>query len=81
MASEKITCRDCHWHGRASEMLIAQHPFAPTETISGCPKCKGIDQLFVVCDEPGCAQEVSCGTPTPQGYRQTCGAHQPEWKK
>lgn len=27
------------------------------------------------CDEPGCDQRTSCGFPTPNGYRRTCGAH------
>ena len=30
------------------------------------------------CDEPGCKEQVSCGTPTPTGYRNTCGKHRPK---
>jgi len=29
------------------------------------------------CDEPGCKKRISCGTPTPDGYRSTCGDHAP----
>lgn len=27
------------------------------------------------CDEPGCSKRASCGFPTPDGYRRTCGEH------
>lgn len=30
-----------------------------------------------LCDEPGCFNRVSCGTPTPTGYRSTCHTHYP----
>ncbi|MBI3936719.1 MAG: hypothetical protein HY323_07055 [Betaproteobacteria bacterium] len=30
------------------------------------------------CDEPNCHREVTCGTPTAQGYRHTCGKHRPK---
>ncbi len=30
-----------------------------------------------VCDEPDCKRPVTCGTPTPKGYRHTCGTHAP----
>lgn len=33
------------------------------------------------CDEPGCMDQISCGTPIPGGYRQTCGKHQPRCEK
>jgi len=30
------------------------------------------------CDEPGCMKQVSCGWPSPEGYRSTCFDH---WKR
>lgn len=30
-----------------------------------------------MCDEPGCKEPISCGTPTPTGYRRTCSDHYP----
>lgn len=30
-----------------------------------------------MCDEPGCKEPISCGTPTPGGYRRTCSEHCP----
>jgi len=30
-----------------------------------------------LCDEPDCYSEISCGTPTENGYRNTCGTHMP----
>ncbi|WP_210180609.1 hypothetical protein, partial [Bradyrhizobium jicamae] len=36
------------------------------------------DDMPAICDEPGCLGFVSCGTPTPTGYRSTCYEHRPE---
>lgn len=76
----KIKCSVCGWRGNKSEMLAAQNPFDPTEEITGCPKCKAVECIVAVCDEPGCWLEVTCGTPTGGGYRMTCGLHAPEGK-
>ncbi len=27
------------------------------------------------CEEPGCENEATCGTPTPDGYKRLCGTH------
>jgi len=32
----------------------------------------------VQCDEPGCLQRATCGSPTENGYRRTCGEHCPK---
>jgi hypothetical protein len=69
--------RHCDWHGTSDEVLRAKNPFDTEEEIWGCPKCKSIDSLYLACDEPGCWKMVSCGTPTPSGYRSTCGKHRP----
>ena len=28
-----------------------------------------------ICDEPDCLEDVTCGWPSPNGYRNTCGKH------
>lgn len=30
------------------------------------------------CDEPGCKEQITCGTPTADGYRNTCWPHHPD---
>ena len=35
------------------------------------------DDMGELCDEPGCLNNVSCGTPTDDGYRSTCYEHKP----
>lgn len=75
MADQKCLCKSCDWQGLVSELLTAQNPFDPGETISGCPKCKAIDDAIVACDEPGCWREATCGWPSESGYRWTCGKH------
>lgn len=67
----------CNWRGTDAEVLHAPNPFDPEDEISGCPKCKEINSIYRACDEPGCWDRVSCGTTTPNGYRQTCGKHRP----
>lgn len=32
----------------------------------------------LLCDEPGCGEESTCGTPIPGGYRRTCHKHIPK---
>ena len=73
----KFKCKECSWHGMDSELLHAPNPFDIDELVVGCPHCKSVDSMVLVCDEPGCWLEVSCGTPTQKGYRSTCGEHQP----
>lgn len=74
---EKVVCteRRCGWHGTNDEMLVSPNPFEPDDTIIGCPSCKGVDTLVVACDVEGCWKESTCGFPTPEGYRRTCGVH------
>jgi len=75
--SDKRVCIECGWHGLAGDMLEGQNPFARYETILGCPRCKAIGSIGVVCDGPGCWLLVTCGTATNTGYRLTCSKHKP----
>lgn len=75
--NEKVIC-ECGWRGLAADMLRAPNPFDPSDELNGCPHCKQPETLLVACDEPGCWRETSCGTPTPDGYRRTCGQHRPK---
>lgn len=76
----KVCCQErrCGWIGEQSELLHFKHPFDDTETVGVCPKCKTIEtSIWQACDEPGCARAATSGTPTPAGYRNTCGDHMP----
>lgn len=74
---KKMKCQECGVAFAAAERLMAVNPFDAEEQIFGCPSCKSVDCFAAVCDEPGCTLEVSCGTPTPNGYRSTCSKHRP----
>jgi hypothetical protein len=76
----RVLCSDyrCRWHGTRAEVLRAPSPFDAEQMLNGCPKCKAVDTIVTACDEPDCWEPVSCGTPTPTGYRNTCGKHFPE---
>lgn len=74
----KIICKECGWGGTTDEVLVAENPFEKREKIHGCPKCKSIESFYSACDEPDCWKEITCGTPTESGYRQTCGKHKPK---
>ena len=73
----KVRCTECHWIGTDTALLSAMNPFDTEETIQGCPECKSIESCNVVCDEPECKDFATCGTPTKDGYRHTCGKHMP----
>lgn len=77
--TNKLKCTECDRVWASSEILTAQNPFTQDEscTIAGCPECLAIDQFVTACDEPGCTETVSMGTPTPDGYRSTCYKHAP----
>lgn len=76
--NQKITCKECSCRMNHSELLTATNPFDPDQEIHGCPACKCVDCFSVACDEPGCWEAVSCGTPVlGGGYRHTCGRHRP----
>lgn len=77
MSEEKLVCDDwrCGWYGY--KPLKAENPFIAGEPIYGCPDCKDIGTLVRACDEEGCKNFVTCGTPTDKGYRSTCGKHAP----
>ena len=74
----RFKCRECSTDFDEGEILLARNPFDETEMITGCPKCKAPDSFELLCDVEGCKRPATCGTPTEQGYRQTCGLHLPE---
>lgn len=73
----KYTCDNCYENIKEGELLKAPHPFIEGDNIYGCPNCKEIDKISEACDEPDCWRPASCGTPTKDGYRRTCGIHKP----
>jgi hypothetical protein len=80
--NDKVICteRRCYWKGTTKDMLQGVSPFDPEESIVGCPNCKAINTLVSACYVDGCWKEVSCGYPTPDGYRNSCGDHYREYK-
>jgi hypothetical protein len=79
----KVKCheRHCNWQGYEDEILVAEHPFGYEGAIIGCPKCKSIATIDYVCDEQGCWEVATCGTPSIDGYRHTCLKHKPVEEK
>ena len=78
----RLVCSEwrCRWCGPESDALRAPDPFNEGDTLIACPKCRE-QTLHTCCDEPGCTMEASCGTPTTDGYRWTCGKHQPNTER
>jgi len=79
MRKEHYRCGECNTLMPTARILNAKNPFYKEETISGCPICFSIDHFVLVCDAPHCKRDVTCGTPTKKGYRNTCGPHAPRW--
>lgn len=71
----QIRCPDCGWTGTMADRLIAANPWQDFETIEGCPVCREPVEFQRLCDEPGCTQDATCGTPSLEGYRRCCGEH------
>ena len=76
--AKRIICCSCGHRMNSDDALEAPNPFDQNDVIYGCPNCKGIDSFEAVCDEPGCWKTVGCGTPTNNGYRNTCSQHRPD---
>jgi hypothetical protein len=74
----KWRCRECDWRGGDSDLLRAPNPFDREDILIGCSKCKQAETMVLVCDEDGCLQDATCGTPTPMAYRHTCHRHVPD---
>lgn len=70
-------CRLCNDAMEDGEILKAPSPFNKTDILHGCPTCGEANSFVLLCDEDDCTNEAECGTPTPNGYRQTCGRHTP----
>ena len=79
MENGKRICDFCEWTGYENQVLMACNPFDTSDTIVGCPNCKSIDSIQLVCDEPKCWREHTCGTVDENGkYRLTCSEHRPK---
>jgi hypothetical protein len=74
----RLVCTEwqCLWVGPESDALQAPDPFNSGATLLACPDCRE-QSLRMCCDEPECIDEATCGTPTLEGYRHTCGKHLP----
>ena len=57
------------------EFLLAAHPFDEGEKIYGCPRCKGVEELYRVCDQKDCWLREGGGINTAAGYRNLCLKH------
>lgn len=74
-SDKKWKCSDCGEIIINSEILSAKNPFDLEAMIQGCPECTSVMGFDRVCDEPGCEELATCGFPTKNGYRHTCGEH------
>lgn len=80
----KWLCENCGEACTQDEILEAPNPFAPSDTITACPHCKGVETLIGACSADGCNRPSSSGTPNVEGYRYVwaCSQHSPyrnEW--
>jgi len=77
----RIRCGYCTDVYTKDVQLSAPNPFDPKDMLTGCPFCKSVNMGTWVCDEPGCSEPCTMGTPTPAGYRITCWKHYPDRKE
>jgi len=72
---ERWRCGACDSIVEKADLLKAVNPFQSDLYIYGCPDCKDVQGFTLICDEPGCTNDATCGFPVPDGYRTTCGDH------
>ena len=76
MTGDTWLCTHCRTRSDDDELLRAPHPFIEEDSIWGCPNCRETDNITRACDEEGCLQEASAGTPTQEGgYTWRCSSH------
>lgn len=68
-------CTECEWVGEEDLALMADNPFDLRVQIIGCPECKEVNSLVIVCNFVGCEQIATCGMPLDDSYHQVCGEH------
>ena len=74
----KVKCSLCQWQGQNDSLLVADNPFLKGDTISACPDCLSIQTTEVCCEEPGCWDLATCGTPFGvRQYKSHCYNHPP----
>ena len=78
---KKWKCEECDTITDEDKILIADSPFDPANIITGCPVCRSVNSLQAACDEYGCKKLATCGFPTAEGYRVTCGEHMRKYKE
>jgi hypothetical protein len=71
---DKWICTECRFIGADSAFDKVKDPDGD-DTWRVCPRCRTPEHIGMVCDEPGCNEETSCGFPTGAGYRHTCYKH------
>lgn len=79
IAMARWRCDDCQNVWRTGEILTVKvpHPKPGHDVIEiqQCPECGSCDNFWLLCDVEGCERLVTCGWPSPDGYRRTCHQH------
>ena len=73
----KVFCNKCGHKCSADDLLKGFNPFSGYNLL-GCPECYALDDYTVACEVDDCWKKATCGTPTNEGYKQTCGEHKPK---
>jgi hypothetical protein len=71
-------CQECREISRLAALDKVTDPKSPRVWVV-CPKCRTPENFNRVCDEDGCTQLVTYGSPTTTGYRSTCAKHHSGW--
>ena len=85
MKHRKMVCSECGWVGFEAHLSTLRYQWTDSEGKEHagewevCPDCGGLDATVdFACDEPDCRKKVTCGAPTPDGYKATCSDHMPK---
>ena len=71
-------CTECGWKGNATNTAIVKIIGGKISTVLCCPKCDTMKStIHKCCEEPGCAEIATQGTPFKCGYKRHCHKHPP----
>ena len=73
-------CNQCAWSGEEPERVsLYLVPALEEVRLIVCPECRHVEtSLEICCEEPGCTETASMGTPAKSGYKRHCHHHPPK---
>lgn len=70
-----VRCTNCDYIIPINKMLTAKNPFDAKDKITGCPMCKQVNTMVIICEIEGCKNYLAAGMKINENYRLLCSKH------